>query len=35
MQKKYILLDSAMGTQLQAGVLPPGAIPEIWGMQHP
>lgn len=35
MQKKYILLDSAMGTQLQAGGLPPGAIPEIWGMQHP
>ena len=30
-----IVFDGAMGTLLQARGLPPGASPELWGLEHP
>ena len=30
-----IVFDGAMGTLLQARGLPPGASPELWGIEHP
>ena len=36
MEKKQILiLDGAMGTELQAAGLPLGGIPEVWNIEHP
>lgn len=35
MDHKVILLDGAMGTQLQSYGLKPGEIPEVFGMLHP
>ncbi len=34
-QDKFILLDGAMGTMLQASGLPMGHAPELWNLEHP
>jgi 5-methyltetrahydrofolate--homocysteine methyltransferase len=35
LRKKIVLLDGAMGTELQKRGMPPGACPEAWIMEHP
>ena len=32
---KILILDGAMGTELQAAGLPVGGIPEVWNIEHP
>jgi 5-methyltetrahydrofolate--homocysteine methyltransferase len=32
---KVLLMDGAMGTQLQRAGLPPGQCPELWNLTHP
>ncbi|MBR5712783.1 MAG: homocysteine S-methyltransferase family protein, partial [Lachnospiraceae bacterium] len=33
--KSILILDGAMGTELQAAGLPVGGIPEVWNLEHP
>ena len=33
--KRIVLLDGAMGTQLQARGLAPGELPETWNLTRP
>ena len=35
LQREFILLDGAMGTELQRRGLPLGAIPELANLEHP
>ena len=35
LQDHIVVLDGAMGTQLQAAGLAPGEIPETWNLRHP
>ena len=35
MDKKIIVLDGAMGTELQKRGMPPGVCPELWVLEHP
>ncbi|MBO4653616.1 MAG: homocysteine S-methyltransferase family protein [Lachnospiraceae bacterium] len=33
--RQILILDGAMGTELQAAGLPVGGIPEVWNIEHP
>ena len=33
--KQIMILDGAMGTELQAAGLPLGGVPEVWNIEHP
>ncbi len=35
LKKKVVVLDGAMGTQLQTRGLPVGVCPELWALEHP
>ncbi|MBO4788264.1 MAG: homocysteine S-methyltransferase family protein, partial [Lachnospiraceae bacterium] len=32
---EILILDGAMGTELQAAGLPLGGVPEVWNIEHP